>query len=46
MWQIVKATMMRQVNLKAPPALIRLVGDAEDPEEALRELLAMPPEKV
>ena len=32
MWQIVKATMMRQVNLKATPALIRLVGDAEDPE--------------
>jgi len=46
MWQIVKATMMRQVNLKATPALIRLVGEAEDPEEALRELLALPPEKV
>jgi len=46
MWQIVKATMMRQVNLKATPALIHLVGEAEDPKEALRELLALPPEKV
>ena len=47
LWQIVKVGIMAKINLKASPELIALLPEKDqDDKEALRALLAMPPEKV
>jgi len=47
LWQVVKAGIMATLNLKATPELIQLLSAEEgDDPDALRELLALPPEKV
>ena len=37
---------MANINLKDNPFLIRLLDEGEDPEEGLRALMALPPEKL
>ena len=41
-WQMVKMTLLSNINLKANPNLIRLLEEGED----LEMLLKLPPEKI
>ena len=46
LWQIVKAAIMANLNLKASPELMALLGADADDADALKALNALAPEKV
>ena len=46
LWQVVKVGIMAKINLKATPALINLLEEGDDDDEALQSLMALAPEKV